>query len=148
MNSVFPYGGPWAAANCIDGNTGAPYCHSGLVDTSDPWLSVQITPGYSISHVLIYNAATQPLMGYLSQGTYEVWLTNAPGRPSTSIGTKCNGRLRGPTTAGPFAVRCYGATAPNPAYVTVYYPADGGTRYLTLAEVEVYGDFHAPPSPP
>ena len=38
--------------------------------------------------------------------------------------------------------------APNPAYVTVYYPADGGTRYLTLAEVEVYGDFHAPPSPP
>ena len=113
MNSVFPHNGPWDAAHCIDGNHGAPYCHSGLQGTSDPWLSIQITPSMSISHVLIYNAAGNPLVGYITPG-YEVWITNAPGRPSTSIGTMCSGRRISPATIGPFATQCFDVVAPNP----------------------------------
>ena len=140
-------GHDFGAAQCIDGVTnndnGWNFCISNL-NVADPWLSVEVPAGSSVTSVVVYSRedCCQRFLG-----TFEVWVGNVAGSPSSATATRC-GVLTADLTTGPFTVRC--STALSGSVVTLLLP--GAQRGIVLAEVTAYGSAGAvspfPPPPP
>ena len=139
----FP-GHDFGPGQCIDGVTnndnGWNFCFSDL-NVADPWLSIQLPPASVVSSVVVYSRA-DCCQRFL--GTFEVWVGDAAGSPSSSTATQC-GVLTADLTTGPFTVSC--STALTGSVVTLRLP--GTERSIALAEVTAYGTAGIlSPSPP
>ena len=82
VNGGFP-GHDFSANACIDGvwgggNADWSFCHTNT--EANPWLSVQLVAGASVSSVVIYGRSDccQHDLGH-----YEVWVSSSPGNPTT-----------------------------------------------------------------
>jgi len=124
------------ASNVMDGD------YSTLAATNNAvnaWVSVQLESTVSVGRVKVYNRDDSPeYMAWLSP--FEVWVGQSPG----ATGTKCAGPVSiPPGSPRPFELSCGGATG---SFVTVRLV--GQARYLTLAELEVFGEVltAAPPA--
>ena len=129
----FP-GHDFGAAQCIDGvtnnNNGWNFCISSL-NVANPWLSVQLPATSSVSSVVVYSRE-DCCQRWLN--TFEVWVGDAAGLPSSSTATRC-GVLTADLTTGPFTVTC--STPLSGSVVTLVLP--GTRRGILLAEVTAYG---------
>ena len=127
LSSVYRRTYPASAA--IDGNKRT-LCASRAEQNA--WLSVRVAAGTSVEHVAIYNrgdfAAYQEWLS-----PFEVYVGASAGDVSTSA-IRCGGVNAVPAGPGPFSVVCGGAVG---AYVTLRLV--GRVRYLTIAELEVFG---------
>ena len=132
-NANFP-GHDFGAGQCIDGVTnndnGWNFCISNL-NVPDPWLSVALPASSTVSSVVVHNRedCCQRFLG-----TFEVWVGNAAGLPTSATATQC-GTLTAPATVGPFTVTC--SSPLSGSVVTLLLP--GTRRGIILAEVTAYG---------
>ena len=123
------------ASACIDGDV-----HS-LCATErqlNAWASVKVPPGSTIDRVVIHNRPddNKEFLAWLSP--FEIWLGRDYGDSSTDSAIRCGGpSIHVPVATGPFTVSCDGHGARGHNFVTILHV--GKARWLTIAEISVYG---------
>jgi len=140
MQSTFPAtqfpGHDFGAGQAIDGIVGSSsnwnFALSEL-NAANPWLSIQIMPGSTVTAVEVY-PRQDTFLDRLAN--FQVWVGNTAGDISRAPGMALCGSMTATATQGPFTVRC--ARALPGSVVTVRLPGLG--RVLTLSEVTVHGN--------
>ena len=136
MRSV--YSRDYPATNAIDGNIRSLAAGQLMTAANDEWISVQVVMGSRVGNVAVYNRddfgwATAML------NPYELWLTAAPGAPSSEGSTayRCGSGLSAPGL-GPFTTWCGGRS--DLPFITIVIRARdrSGVRLLSVGEVVAY----------
>eukprot|EP00966_Prymnesium_polylepis_P059241 1373322-Prymnesium_polylepis.1 len=132
MHSTYLFDGQdFSASKCADGVTnntnGFNFCMTTISD--DPWVSVGIPSGSSVSEFWVYTRHDD--YQYLLS-PFEIWLADAPGPPSLApSAVQCGSTMSVPATAGPHVVSC--GPPQQAAYATLLLP--GSSRVVMLAEI-------------
>lgn len=129
------------SAHAIDGNLATLTATNRAVGA---WLSARLADGEaSISYVVVHNRDDQRRYA-LWLTPFEVWVGAVSGDASTSRGaTKCGEVTEPSPGAGPYVVPCAGTRG---GFVTIRQ-SGGSARFLTIAQLSVYG-YPSPSSPP
>ena len=130
------------AAHVIDGNY-----YTLCASRNDPnaWISVRVHDAYSqgVGYVAVYNRNdARAYMSWLSP--FEVWVGTSYGDITSASATLCakvtltEQQLTPTSSFEPAVVRCDGARGNYVTIRLVGWPRNGGVRYLSIAEVEVF----------